>query len=259
MEENEKIFIKKTRERVKELIILFFEDENEDDIKFNELKSYCDFLISNQMMSNNNKIIYSQIFIETSFDYLKNWFVEFLTNSIFKIYKKELKDDLLNSNQYFTFKFLANKEIIKILLNKYIKIINYYYLITYYKIYSLEEANTSFSHKNEVIEYMYTILKKYSNEKININLDIRTLNIFPFFFDFKRKMINNQDLFIESLNDKNIFEKNDNDEIIVSDSFIDFAEFYFNIKINKTNFISTFSDKENIKEQINENISLLSF
>ena len=65
MEENEKIFIKKTRERVKELIILFFEDENEDDIKFNELKSYCDFLISNQKISNNNKIIYSKIFIET--------------------------------------------------------------------------------------------------------------------------------------------------------------------------------------------------
>lgn len=255
MEQNEKIFIKESRLKLQNEIINYLSDIEDDDLKFNQLKTYFMFLMSNIEISNNNKIIYSQIFFETFTNYIKDWFVHFLTNSILKIYKKDIKEELITNNQYFVFKFLANKEIIKNLLKKHFKLVDYYLLVIINKIYFLEEAKTLFLEKNQIFDYMLKTLENNLDKSTITNIKRNNSNILNYFFIFKKKTIENQEKFIELLNDKNIFEKNDNDEIVIADFFIDFVELYFSLKINKINLFLDSKTEDEIKKELNENIS----
>jgi hypothetical protein len=255
MEKNDKVFIKESRLKLQDEIIDYLSDNEDDDLKFNQLKTYFMFLISNVEISNNNKVIYSHIFFETFADYIKNWFVDFLSNSILKIHKQDIKKELITNNQYFVFKFLANKEIIKNLLSKYLKLVDYYISISMKKIYFLEEAKTSFSEKNDVFDYMLKVLENDLDKSTITSIKKNNINIINYFFIFKKKIVDNQENFIELLNDKNIFEKNDNNEIMIADFFIDFAELYFSLKINKVNLFLDLKTEDEIKKELSENIS----
>ena len=102
MEQNDKAFIKESRLRLQNEILDYLSDIEDDDLKFNQLETYSMFLMSNIKISNNNKIIYSHIFFETFTNYIKDWFVNFLTNSILKIYKQDIKKELIDNNQYYS-------------------------------------------------------------------------------------------------------------------------------------------------------------
>lgn len=252
MVQNEKNFVKESRARLEELVISYFESKDDEENKFNELKTYYKFLMVNQLISNNNKIIYLQFFLETISVYIKKWLVNFLTSSILKIYKNEVNKDLL-VNDYFTFRLLANKEIIKDLLSKYTKLIEVHFSMIYI-ISSEKEAKNFFSNLPKISVYIKDFLNK-KNIKTMYYSDAQNLN---FYFEIRKELMLSEDEYINSLNNKYLFEIND-DKIFFNPEIIDFFDLFFNVKTNNLELKLKSNNEEEIRKEIDNAISLITF
>jgi hypothetical protein len=257
MQEINKNFIKSSRERLKELSDAYYESSDEEcDLKFNELKTYYRFLLENQTISNNNKVLYAQELIDCSRYYLKNWIVNFLNNAILKLYKKEINSLLLINNDYFLFKLLANKEIIKKIITRF-DALNYFSLeYISLKILRLPESKTLFDDKNVLMEKINISIKKmnnfFENDIFQPRNSISLVSINNFFV-LKNKLM--EDKFVDLINNKYFFESVDN-KIIVNDIFKDFLILFFNLEINDKALSLNSNDEKVIKDELEE---LLSF
>lgn len=253
MIQNEKNFVKESRTRLEELIISYFENEDVEENKINELKTYYKFLIVNPIISNNNKIIYLQFFLETISMYVKKWLVNFLTASVLKIYKNEINKDLLVNNDYFTFRLLANKEIIKDLLSKYINLIDLHFSMMYFISFEKETKNF-FKDLPKIGKYIKDFLNK-KNIKTMYYSDGENLN---FYFELKKQLMLNEDEYINYLNNKYLFEMID-DKIFFNHEIIDFFDLFFNVKTDYLELKLKSNSEEEIRKEISDAISLLTF
>ena len=81
-------FAKESRSKLIELTQNYFDSSDEEhDIKFNEFKKYYKLLFEDITISNNNKILYSQIVMDICINVSKNLIIKFIAQSIVKIYK----------------------------------------------------------------------------------------------------------------------------------------------------------------------------
>ena len=242
-------FAKESRSKLIELTQNYFDSSDEEhDIKFNEFKKYYKLLFEDITISNNNKILYSQIVMDICINVSKNLIIKFIAQSIVKIYKKEINRDLLINNEYFIFRFLANKEIIKNILKKRNNL--NYIILHYYNIIS-RWPEWKFLGKNEffLVENINK-LKKNINQEMNKDVyEYKNINKFTFesFMNSQDELMENK--FIDLINNKRLF-KIINNNIVIDDDFKNFLFLIFNLNVNENIKLNLTSNDENeiIKE-----------
>jgi len=214
--------------KLKEKINYFFTIEGEEKIKIENLMSYYNSLLNHNDFLQNRKHLIFIYFSKINENYLKNWLIDLLVKSILNIEKNQLYVD----NNLFL-EIIKNKKIIKNFFNKQLSLI---YLNSFFisKIINNEKGLNLIKNKDRIgdlfIENIFNI-----NKILNINETISLENensIFNYFFDFRKNLlIEHENKIFDLIDNKNLFSKNKNNEIIISSHFKDFLFVVFNINV----------------------------
>jgi len=227
--------------KLEKLILSTYDfDKYEQNMKI--MNTYFLYLLNSENYSKDDKVYFIKKFSEVNNNYITDWLISFFTESILKIKSKE--KDLVN-NDYFLFKFLANKEIIR-------KIINISLQNTIFAWEKSEDyINDVFKEEDigdviQKITFFSNIYFKIYNKMINIQ------NIEDF-FDIKKSIVENDEKVISYIMDDYFFIEKEN-KIVVSTKLKEFIFFVFNIKINDVDI-----DINNPQEDIKKMITYLSY
>ena len=245
MEEKDKFFIKNSKIKLKDMMSVTLNSTEDYENNLNELKTFYLYLIENKSISNNNKVIFFQLFLESAQEHLRQKFLTFLIDAVLKIYQKETNTKLLIENDYFVFKFLTNKEIFKILIYKYSDLVSFNLQIFEKHIHDLSEAKTIMQNKNiflDTVNYCH--------------LD----NVMLFFLETKKQILEKQeDKYFDLINNQHLFKTNDKEEIIFNSVFIEFVKIFMGLKIiNKPLKLET-SEEDLIRQELEELVLLWPF
>ena len=260
MEEKDKFFIKNCKIKLKDSVLLVLNSNDDYENNFNQLKTYYMFLIKSKTISNNNKIIFFQTFLETGQEYLRQKLLTFLIDAILKIYQKGANPDLLVKNDYFLFKFLSTKETFKSLLYRYSDLISFNLSMFSKHIYNLPETKTIIKNENIVFDATDSFVKHIEHNYDN-NFDLDNKNdIFMSFFEMKKQVLEKQeDKYLDSINNQYIFDINDQEEIFINDSFKEFVKIFMGLKITNKPLKLETNNKELIRKELEEVILLWPF
>jgi len=248
--------IKEIKKTIKEKIKYIILEENCQESEIEEFLIFYTKIIKMKDISNNMKIILSQIFFDQISLNMQEWLISFLTSAILKIYKNNnvADDNLLINNDYFLFKFLANKEIIKNLIIKSLTLINYNIYIFIHSMSFFPESkqsNENYSKTFLMVEFFFNTYYSFFNKEKEDNMYsvYYTLNI-------KKDLVSNQDETIDIINNDYFFIKN-NEKLIINDKFKKFIYLYFYFIVNDFEMNLNTKEEEKIKQELKKNISLI--
>jgi hypothetical protein len=210
-------------------------DKYEENIKI--MHSYFLYLLNSENYSKDNKVYFVNKFTEINNKYVLDWLINFFTESILKIKNKE--KNLIN-NDYFLFKYLANKEIIRkiIYINLQNLIFSWENGFNYINNTLKQEDIDSIIERFNIFNHIYF---KIYNDNFRVQ-DIKDL------FYVKKMIIENDEKVISYIIDDYFFIQKEN-KVVISDKLKEFIFFVFNIKIND-NDIDMDNPQENIKKMI---------
>ena len=216
--------------KIKEKINYFFSIEDEEIVKIEiqNIMSYYNSLLNHNDFLQNRKHLIFIYFSKINENYLKNWLIDLLVKSMLNLEKNQL---YVNNNLFL--EIIKNKKNIKNLFNKQLSLI---YLNSFFisKIINNEKGLNLIKNKDRIgdlfIENIFNI-----NKILNINETISLENensIFNYFFDFRKNLlIEHENKIFDLIDNKNLFSKNKNNEIIISSHFKDFLFVVFNINV----------------------------
>lgn len=247
----DRYFIKNSKTNFKNMIIDILKDNDLDEEKILIFVNYYKMIFEDKSISDYNKNLFFLLFFETINDFIRDWLLTFISSAIIKIYKinKKTDVDLIVQNDYFVFKLLANKEIIKSFLNKKIILIDLVYDFNYHQ-------NNFFKNK-----YFKSYLEAIKNKIIYINqniedvyVDIENETVLSF-NDMQEYLFDKyEEKIISFFNEKYIFQKNENGEIVFTDFFEKFIKTIMNFEVIN-NKLSLKTDNQNeIKSELEKNI-----
>jgi hypothetical protein len=250
------ISIKEIKKTIKEKIRYIILEENCQENEIEEFLLFYTKIIKGQSVSNNIKIILSQIFFDEINLNIYEWLISFLSSAILKIYKNNdvADDNLLINNNYFLFKFLANKEIIKNLITRSLMLSNYNIYIFMHSMSLFPESKQSVENYSKsflMIEFFFNNYYSFFNKE----KDSSMYSIY-YALNIKKDLILNQDETISIINDDYFFIKN-NEKITINDKFKKFIYLYFSFIVNDFEINLNSKEEEKIKQELKKNIPLI--
>lgn len=253
---NSEDFTNSIKSRIEQFIFNYFECENKEELSslITNFKPLYLSIYNDKYINIDNKKNFYLHFENKLKNYIKNWLVDFLSNGISKICEKKINIDLLVNSEYFIFRFLANKEKIKNILDKYYTLDSLNINSSFKSLESLIKENTiNNSNLDNIVKNFYEDANTLFmiNEKNKDNVSFFKNN-----FDIRKKIIfEYENKYIDFINNKNIFVKN-KDEIFFSDFFKKFLIMIFNFSVKNKSMLLKTNDIENIKMEISEVISI---
>jgi hypothetical protein len=222
--------------KLEKLILSTYDfDKYQENMKI--MNTYFLYLLNSENYSKDDKILFIKKNSEVNNNYITDWLINFFTESILKLKTKE--KDLID-NDYFLFRYLSNKEIIKKIM--YINLQNVSFVLkkcsNYMNNILKEEDINDFIEKVNKYDHIYF---KIYNQKIFIqNLED--------FFEIKKTIIENDEKIISYIMNDYFFIKKEN-KVVISDKIKEFIFFIFNIEIDDID-INIKDPYEDVKKMI---------